>query len=1003
MFVASFLVLAISEPQLFRVLLEHNRTHQRRPDFGKPMKLSNGYDMETWYFIPPMTRLIIGRVARLHSWMILFVGVMTWHGPSVAAMQIDQPTRAVAPRLQSPNDNPGVPADLVVQNKPLILRSEALAGKPYGVGRVTYRLRPGDELIERVGATLLTDTENRVFYPIISRSAFKTLIENFTGNRGGPPDDARTVWFLFKGDAPLNLTLQGSGGVSFEVPVTNARPRQFDRQVRQWWQTVNRVINGQIEDSDYPPMIEIYLMSMLGRRMGMEVSLPSPPNKDPMLKTFELMFDVESLRSDTIRDSMLNGVELAVADQAIPTPIQWSPVIVDNLPPDIDIEPIAHCVPEECFYLRFGTWQNQLWLQQLLEEFGGDLSRMIQVRGFKYKIQSKFLNQLAIQSTEWDQLFGGSLIDDVAVIGTDSYFDDGAAVGVMLHAKATDRLKANLTSKRAKFVKANRDIGAVIRKIPFGDDTIEFLSTPDNRYRSFYAVSGDCHLMTTSLVIARRFLESGRGIGSMADSAEFRYARYLMPLERDDTVFVYVSTRFLQQLLTPQYQIELRRRNRIVTDIMLIEMAALAATNEQYQDQSVESLIRGGYLPDGFGRRPDGGGFQAVSEHWIDSLRGRRGFFAPIPDVPMSSVTAEEVRWFQERATFFAQSIRTLDPMLIAIKRFDRKENVERVVFDARLAPFGEQKYGWLMQMLGPPLKHEVAATPNDIIRLQASIRGGGPSSSAPPHHIFAAVQDQMDPSVDLRPSSALKIFQTLKEAPGYLGAWPNPGYIDWLPALGGEPDALGYTYSRLLKLWRLQWEGYSVLAFDQQRLESLKPHLKVVESERPAQVRLVVGDLANSRLSGWANAVNYRRSWQTSVANVRLLNLLTQQFRVSPDVARPIVERMLDVELVCSLSGEYELATLPTGRKLWYSSGWPSFSHPQLPADHTAPLLKWFRGLEVEVSKTQTQFSIHGFLDIERSKSDTKALPSFDLFKGFGNLFGGDQKSAKNDAVNPK
>ena len=436
---------------------------------------------------------------------------------------------------------------------------------------------------------------------------------------------------------------------------------------------------------------------------------------------------------------------------------------------------------------------------------------------------------------------------------------------------------------------------------------------------------------------------------------------------------------------------------------MMLEMAKLAAINEGYGDIDVPELIQTGFLPEGFGYRPDGGSFETVKDHWVDSIRGRRGFFAPIPDLPLKSVTSEEVRWFQERAQFFSQSISSLDPMLIAIKRYDHGENVERVVFDARLAPFGEKKYGWLMSMLGPPLKHEIARSQGDIIRLEASIRGGNANPNIPPHQVFAAVQDYLDPAVDLRPSSFLRTIQMLRETPGYLGAWPNPGYLNWMPALGGTPDEFGYTYSRLLKLWRLQWNGFSVLAFDQNRLESLKPQLKIVESERPAQIRFVVGDLANSKISSWANSVNYRRSWQTSVSNVQLLNLLTQQFRVPPALARATVERMLDVELVCSLNGEYVLVDMPSGRGLWTSSQWPSFSSPELPEGHLAPLLKWFRGVEIEVSKSETQFSVHGFLDIERAESDSNPLPSFDLFKGFGSLFGSEKKSPENQAESSK
>ena len=892
--------------------------------------------------------------------------------------------------------------DLLQRNQPLILQTEAIAGQPFGVGRIKFRLRPGDELIDRTGATLLSDPANRILYPVITKSPVKRFIENFTGPRSGHPDDMHTVWFLFRGEAPLQLVLYGSGAVPVNVQVGYARrPRQFDRFVRQWWEAFNSATNDQIKAGDYPSAFEVYLKSMVGRRMGLAVKPQSKKKKDPLTATFELMFDVEGLRAENIESAMLNGVAPSVANQPIPQPIQWTPLLIDNLPDELPIEPIARYIPEECFYLRFGNWENQLWLQRLTEEFGGDLGRMMKLRGFQYKIQSKFLDQLAIESNEFDKLFAGNLIQDVAVAGMDTYFNDGTAVGILLYASNTKVLENSLRQKRKKFAKDHQAQQATLQTIDVNGTPVEFLSTPDNRYRSFYVVSGNCHLTTTSLTLATRFLEAADGKGSLADTAEFKFARYNLPLDRSDTIFVYASTSFLQNLLTPQYQIELRRRNQIVTDILMLEMASLAAAGEGIVQADVPTLIERGFLPSGFGARPDAGRVDVAGETWIDSVRGRRGFFVPIPDLPITQVSQEEAAWYDERARFFTTNIETLDPMLAAIKRYqhEEKENVERVAFDARLAPFGEAKYGWLMSLLGQPLHHEIAHSPDDIISLQANMKGGSimgggaggfQSSSGPlPYHLFAAVQDYLDPNIDLRPDSVIRLVQTLREVPGYVGASPQPGYFNFLPRLGGEPDPLGYTYSRLLKLWRLQWGDFSVLAFDQQRLERLKPHLVVVPSERPAQIRLEVGDLATSNLKAWANSVNYRRSWQTSIANVKLLNMLTQQYRVDPGAALTIVERMLDVTLVCSLDGDYELAQLDSGRQIWRSTAWPSFSRPELPADHVAPFLKWFRGLEVEVSKADTQFSVHGVLDIERSQVGGGALPSFDLFKGFGNLFG--------------
>jgi len=339
--------------------------------------------------------------------------------------------------------------------------------------------------------------------------------------------------------------------------------------------------------------------------------------------------------------------------------------------------------------------------------------------------------------------------------------------------------------------------------------------------------------------------------------------------------------------------------------------------------------------------------------------------------------------------------------MLVVLKRFELKDSVERVVFDARLAPFGAEKYGWLMSMLGPPLEKQVATPPSDIASFQASMKGGNMNPHVPPYQVFAGVQDYINPQIDMNPSSRMGLLRTLREIPGYLGTWPSPGYLNWMPALGGQPDEFGYTYSRLLKLWRLQWNSFSVLAFDQHRLENLKPHLKIVESERSAQIRLTVEDLSQSALKDWANTVNYRRAWQTSVSNIQMLNLAVQQFRISPEQASIVMQRMLDAELICSLGGEYQLAKTPSGRSIWVSSKWPSFLNPVLPPKHIAPFLAWFRGLEVQVSKAETQFSIHGFLDIQRSEQAAK-LPSFKLFEGFGNLFGG-QKGTENNNANPQ
>ena len=879
---------------------------------------------------------------------------------------------------------------------PLIYRVEAYAGHPFGIGSMKYRMCAGDEMIDRSGATLLLEKNNRIFYPVFSKPAAAKFFNKLIGIKNSEPDSMHTVWFLFRGDQPLELVLDGACRATETVSVEYTRDKKFHRMMKNWWREFNDVSEWQEEWGDYPPLIETYIKSMLSQRLNLPYETKRRKNNDPLTKTLELIFDVESLRSQAIKDSMFGRGDMGPATHPLPSGVFWQDSGLDaGAYQDVALEDFAHCIPEECFYLRFGTWENQIWLNRLMDEFGGDLGRMISLRGYKSRVQSKFLNQLAIQSTEFDRLFGGNLISDVAVIGNDMFFEDGSAVGVLLRAKNSKSLKSNLSGKRKKFARDHADLGCALDDVDIDGTAVQFLRTPDNRYRSFYVVKGDNHLVTSSLSLARRFIEASSGHRSLAKSAEFRYARNEMPLEREDTVFIFLPSKLLQNLLGPQYQIELARRNRAITDMQIAELAGMAAQNEGFDISNKSVLIENGFLPKQFGQRPDGSQLTRQQDYWVDSVRGRRGFFVPIPDVELAGVTQQELDWYAERRQFLNENLSQLDPMFIGIRRYKHKNNIERIVYDSRVAPFGQEKYGWLFSMLGEPMTHRIQGSPEDIISFQASLRGGSVSRRIPDHQIFGAIQNDDSLVPTLESNTLFRTLELARSVPGYIGSWPPAGYLNWLPKLGGKPDQYGFTYSRLLGLWRLQWSDFSAISFDQNRLAALQRNIQVKPAERPAQVRIDIGDLGNCKLREWANVQNFRRSWETSIANMRLVNMLAQQFNLDSKDARAASEDLLDVELVCSLGGNYELTQTSPGRSVWHSTAWPDFSNPQLPADYVSPLLKWFRGFQLELVQTPTHFSTHGYLDIERSESSK--LPSFDLFEGFGKMFGGGKR--KNEA----
>jgi hypothetical protein len=448
-----------------------------------------------------------------------------------------------------------------------------------------------------------------------------------------------------------------------------------------------------------------------------------------------------------------------------------------------------------------------------------------------------------------------------------------------------------------------------------------------------------------------------------------------------------MSSAFFQGLVSPQYQIELRRRLRAVAEIESVQLARLSSRAEQKTAETPEDLVRRGLLPRGFGQRPDGSRLVVDGENLSDSLRGQRGSFLPIPDVPIHAVTRAEADRIADLAAFQQQAQwRHMDPLMVAIKRYALDEpDLERVTIDAWMLPFNAKQYGVVTSVIGPPTNASLSPVTGDVVSVQAVLSGGMLNPSVAVHHMFVGLQD-MTP----RPAgSGGKFLQTLRlamTAPGYLGAWPNPGLLDLLPlGLSTEPDAFGFSRYPL-GLWRRQFEGYSVVSFSRPVLDRVTPELNLEETDNYAQVRVNVADLSLSKISGWLSQLNYDRSRQTSVGNAQFLHLLSQQLRVPREDARTVAEQLLDVELLCTLGGEYEFQQPRRGPGHWASTAWDQSSSASraMPDDYQAPVLAWFRGLTADLTMHEDKLIVHAEIDMKRKPHDAKTeLQRFKLFGG--------------------
>ena len=100
--------------------------------------------------------------------------------------------------------------------------AEALVGQPFGIGRVTIT---GLEAGIDANRVLIEERNGRVLYPAVSPGLLGRVLGQILGDPADRPAAGVTVFFLFRGAEPLELTLFTPSRVPLTVEPVAANPR----------------------------------------------------------------------------------------------------------------------------------------------------------------------------------------------------------------------------------------------------------------------------------------------------------------------------------------------------------------------------------------------------------------------------------------------------------------------------------------------------------------------------------------------------------------------------------------------------------------------------------------------------------------------------------------------------------------------------------------------------------------------------------------------------------
>jgi hypothetical protein len=250
-----------------------------------------------------------------------------------------------------------------------------------------------------------------------------------------------------------------------------------------------------------------------------------------------------------------------------------------------------------------------------------------------------------------------------------------------------------------------------------------------------------------------------------------------------------------------------------------------------------------------------------------------------------------------------------------------------------------------------------------------------------------------------------------------YVGSWPRPHLFDrFLGRPAGEFDNEGIARTNgLFDLWLRRADDFFLFSFQRDILLDVGRQLAMDEAEKPAQIRLRIGDLHDKQVADAVTAYGFSRARDASASGSRFMNSLTTQLHVPPQEARAIAENLVAGKFDCPLGGDYKLVPLPvpglgegrpaedlpdpSTRTLWASTATTPenrFLLTVIPADYTMPLMNWFRGLTAEVGRANDELTLHADLDMvhievgppedpEEAAGGLKLPNLRNLFGGFG------------------
>ena len=353
--------------------------------------------------------------------------------------------------------------------------------------------------------------------------------------------------------------------------------------------------------------------------------------------------------------------------------IDWQAVVKDLTPQK---DPLASVIPADQHVLFFPSFAAMTTLVDEAKANGTPILRLLDPRSEDALTHERYETQLCLSLDTWARLLGPSLIDSLAMTGSDPYLRTGSDVAVLFETSNLASLKAGIQTQYQRVQSLDHQVQSVSGTV-LGHAYQGVVKT-DRSVCSYLVTWDRTVLVTNSLVQLEKVLMAKTGQSETLNSLdEYTFFRDRYKRDEPETALLIVTDATIRRWCGPQWRIGTSRRVRA------------AAFMAQLQAKHMETLVSGlsedqRHLdvdaPLAMGR------VALTPEGVTSSLYGTLAFGTPISELALTHATqAEATAYKRYRDRYQQRWQQFFDPIAIRFHVESDKEN--RLSMDLTVRP----------------------------------------------------------------------------------------------------------------------------------------------------------------------------------------------------------------------------------------------------------------------------------------------------------------------------